>query len=569
MPSGAGPKARGIGCKDLVGEDKAITDEAEFKLGVGEDDAARFGVGGGFGVDGEGQVAQAVGEVGAEAGGNKIEGNVLVVPAFGFVGGRVDGLGQTRAILQAGRQRDAADGARALVILPAGADEVAAGHAFHVDHAGFVDEHDASAQGVAIGGREAGDIGDVGADEVIGDQVAEEIKPEERHLRQHDAFAGDAGGEHAVEGGDPVSGDDEETVVADGIDVADFAAFGRGPAGEIGFEQLSFYDEELTPPTAEIVPGLWRISLPLPFDLRQVHVHLVRLPDGWMLVDTGLDSDACREALAAGLAAMGIAMDEIRVILLTHTHPDHVGNGIRYQRESGARLLLHRDEQDLLERIEARPDEVIDTLLEAAGAPAAHAGPTRESFLVLRKSFRVQPADTLLTGGEEMGTALGVMRTIVTPGHAVGHLCLHLPEAGVLIAGDHVLPVITPIINWSPEGDNLRCYLDSLDVIDGCEGALVLPSHGERIEGLTARTQEIRRHHVNRCEAVEMALTESERTAHEIVPFLWKRALSAFNYRFALDEVLAHLEYLRRMGRVEARTVNGALRWRRATVPER
>jgi glyoxylase-like metal-dependent hydrolase (beta-lactamase superfamily II) len=320
----------------------------------------------------------------------------------------------------------------------------------------------------------------------------------------------------------------------------------------------------LNPPVAEITPGLWRITLPLPFDLRQVHVHLLSLGpgEGWLLIDTGLNNEDNRAALQAGLAVAGIRLAEIRTILLTHTHPDHVGNSILLQRETGAKLLLHRREQELLHTIEQAPDTIIDGLLEAAGAPLEQARPTKEAFLVLRKSFRVQPAETLLEGGETFDTGLGRAEAIATPGHAPGHLCLYLRDRQILIAGDHVLPVITPVISWSPGDDNLERYLHSLDVIDACRGALALPSHGERIEDLTQRTQEIRQHHKKRCSLIAATLGDVEPTAHELVPFIWKRTLSPFNYRFALDEVLAHLAYLEGLQQVESRPVNGALRWR-------
>jgi len=317
----------------------------------------------------------------------------------------------------------------------------------------------------------------------------------------------------------------------------------------------------------EIVPGLWRITLPLPFDLRQVHVHVLALGDGgWMLIDTGLANEENRAALRAGLETAGIPLANIRTILLTHTHPDHVGNAAELKQLTGARLMLHADEQDLLARIEAdTPGAMVDELLEAAGAPAEQAAATREAFVALRRSFRALPADALLHGGETLETALGEGRLWHTPGHATGHLCLHLPAANVLIAGDHVLPVITPIISWQAEGDNLAAYLDSLDKIHHLDGALTLPSHGDRIGRLRERCGEIAAHHERRCARIAEALEPvGERTAHELVPSIWVRPLSAFNYRFALDEVLAHLEYLRRRGVVEGRWAQGALRWRRA-----
>jgi hypothetical protein len=74
---------------------------------------------------------------------------------------------------------------------------------------------------------------DICGDEVVGHDIAQQLKPEERELGQDFAFAGNAGGEHVVEGGDAVRGDEEERF-ADGIKVADFAAREQRKAGEIG-----------------------------------------------------------------------------------------------------------------------------------------------------------------------------------------------------------------------------------------------------------------------------------------------------------------------------------------------
>lgn len=74
---------------------------------------------------------------------------------------------------------------------------------------------------------------DVGGDEVVGHDVAQQPEPEERELGEDLAFAGDAGGEHMVEGGDAVRGDEQQGF-ADGVEVAHLAACEQREAGEIG-----------------------------------------------------------------------------------------------------------------------------------------------------------------------------------------------------------------------------------------------------------------------------------------------------------------------------------------------
>ena len=90
--------------------------------------------------------------------------------------------------------------------------------------------HDAAfEQGLILRG-EAGDVADLGTDYVVRDEVAQEIEPKQRNLREDAAFARNATGEDAIEGRDAVGGDDEQAVLSDRINVADLAPFGRGPA---------------------------------------------------------------------------------------------------------------------------------------------------------------------------------------------------------------------------------------------------------------------------------------------------------------------------------------------------
>ncbi|KAG0923494.1 hypothetical protein G6F31_019482 [Rhizopus arrhizus] len=124
---------------------RAVVVQAEFELGVGNDDALGGGELGSFSVQLERDVADALGQFLAHFLDHVREVDVFVVHAeFGLGGGREDGLGQLAGLLQAGGQLDAADGAGGLVVFPAGTDQVAAGNRFHQDRLQALD-HDGAA----------------------------------------------------------------------------------------------------------------------------------------------------------------------------------------------------------------------------------------------------------------------------------------------------------------------------------------------------------------------------------------------------------------------------------------
>jgi glyoxylase-like metal-dependent hydrolase (beta-lactamase superfamily II) len=158
-------------------------------------------------------------------------------------------------------------------------------------------------------------------------------------------------------------------------------------------------------------------------------------------------------------------------------------------------------------------------------------------------------------------------RWFETGGHAHGHLCLHSAQPSpVLIAGDQVLPTISPNISLTPltpDPNPLATYLQSLERLSALDAAtLVLPSHGRPFVGLAARATEIRQHHERQI-AKLVAACRTPLTAFECLPFLYRRQQRGFHLFLAMGAALAHLEYLTASGQFERRIDQSVTRYQR------
>ncbi len=312
-----------------------------------------------------------------------------------------------------------------------------------------------------------------------------------------------------------------------------------------------------------VVPGVHRIPLPLPQDgLRAVNVYAVEDGDVLALVDGGWALAAAEQALGAALAGIGRDVREVRRVLVTHVHRDHYTQAVALRRRVGAAVSLGVGERPGLTAVlEHTGDRLLPQvdLLHRAGATALAAtiaahdpGPVDLT--------NWQPPDHWLADATDVALAGRTLRAVATPGHTRGHTVFHDAGAGILFAGDHVLPHITPSIGFEavPVRSPLSDYLSSLALVRTMPDALLLPAHGP-VEGkVHDRVDALLAHHEERLDASLAALRQGASTAHEIAGLLpWTRRgrafrdLDVFNRMLATLETAAHLELLVERGLVK------------------
>jgi glyoxylase-like metal-dependent hydrolase (beta-lactamase superfamily II) len=171
--------------------------------------------------------------------------------------------------------------------------------------------------------------------------------------------------------------------------------------------------------------------------------------------------------------------------------------------------------------------------------------------------------------GEVLEAGRGRWQVIETGGHCRGHLCLYDAERGLLVAGDQVLPTISPnvsVLSSAPDADPLREFLASIERLRGCRpDTLVLPSHGRPFHGLHARLADLEAHHRQQL-AVLLESCAEPRTAFELLPVMFRFVPRGLHRLLAVGETVAHLNYLCSAGLLR-REIDAAGVARFAVVP--
>jgi glyoxylase-like metal-dependent hydrolase (beta-lactamase superfamily II) len=291
------------------------------------------------------------------------------------------------------------------------------------------------------------------------------------------------------------------------------------------------------------------ISLPTPFYIGAVNVYLIK-EDPITLIDTGPKTKEAIDALRTGLRSAGLAVSDIRRIVLTHAHEDHCGLARSLRDEAkDAEVFVHGWETGhRASRLEH--DESL-RLLQRAGVPEEEIHSMRKLYDDVR-----QYADSLdddhcreLLDEAELEFDGGALRVIHTPGHTPGS-CSFLREADrTIIAGDCVLKRITPnpVISPDPIDPSRRFrslaeYLVSLARVRSFAPTLVFGGHGEPVhdfEELFNRYLKLIR---ERQSAAISVIPKSGASAWEVSRAMFPGTDDVHRF-LAVSEAVAHLDY--------------------------
>jgi glyoxylase-like metal-dependent hydrolase (beta-lactamase superfamily II) len=330
-----------------------------------------------------------------------------------------------------------------------------------------------------------------------------------------------------------------------------------------------------------------------------------------VLIDSGWALANALDQLERSLAVIGAGLRDVRQFLVTHMHRDHYTQAVEIRRLLGTKIALGAGEQPSIDGLlsgEFRPmraqlavlrlagaDPVADRLAEATGRPggrpAAVASGGAQTALMpaghpaLRPGATIAAAlsyeapDTWISPDQQFDLGTRTLTAVSTPGHTRGHVVFADVDAGLLFAGDHVLPHITPSIGFqeAPSQQPLREYLESLNVVRRMPDMQLLPAHGPVSPSTHARIDELVDHHDQRLALMADVLAGGECTGYDVARAIgWTRRerkldeLDLMNQMLAVCETVYHLDLLVAQARAVSTTgEDGVRRYRlRQSAPE-
>jgi glyoxylase-like metal-dependent hydrolase (beta-lactamase superfamily II) len=306
------------------------------------------------------------------------------------------------------------------------------------------------------------------------------------------------------------------------------------------------------PVVENVLENIYRIEIPLPDNpLKTLNSYLILGKDRNLLIDTGFNRQECLDVLKHSLRELDVDLEHTD-IFVTHLHADHSGlvprlvrkNTAVYCSESDAKIINLSNAEKYWHDMESKFKQHGLNVAGEDSNTRTHPG------WIFRPGTDIN--FTYVNDGDVIDVGEYSFKTIHTPGHTPGHMCLYDEEKEILFSGDHILGDITPVITIELNHENpLTQYLKSLKVIKSLPIKHIFTAHRRRIHDAYKRIEELEDHHSRRLDQVIGILESGPKNAYETAQEMtWKiscKSWSEFPPQqkwFATGEAMAHLLHL-------------------------
>lgn len=306
---------------------------------------------------------------------------------------------------------------------------------------------------------------------------------------------------------------------------------------------------------------IYGISVPTPYLTGPTNAYLIK-NQPYTLVDPGPETEDAKKSLLEGLASLGVDLNDISRVVITHSHSDHSGLARWIGEQAGAEIYVHKMEVRKLQREYMYYHERLPFLQES-GIPENVLNEIFADKDPVVKPVLPESGVVVLHGGEELAFTGGTAQVLHLPGHTSGHICLYDPESSNLLAGDFILRHITPnpVLeadqdDFSKRSPALRQYLEGLKKAEMMKIGLILPGHGKTIDNSRETMVNAQNHHARRLEAFFNILSDNRMNAYQLMREFYPK-IRGFQIYLGISEIFAHLDYLVEVGRAVREDCDG------------
>ncbi len=315
-----------------------------------------------------------------------------------------------------------------------------------------------------------------------------------------------------------------------------------------------------------------RIELPTMYGMKSVNAYLFLTPE-LTLIDCGEKTEATWDALQAALAVYDLAIKDIKRIIITHAHVDHIGMARRISAESGAKVWVNDycydwavNTEDMWKRRIAMMEKHILGDMPPNGEGGNSIKMLQSFFKTVLTVWDTLPAETVITfpmeGTLEMGGT--TWQIIYAPGHTNMQTCFYQKEKKWLIGADMLLSITpTPVIEFSltdPEKreNGLAVMLQSYQKMLDLDIDKVFPGHYEPFGNHRKLIQNQLRRINQRKETTYQLIEDGKTRFHQLFDVLYANRLSMP----AMSMLRGYLDLLIDEKRIEERIENGYTAYR-------